>query len=66
MPDSLGVFFFAVPLTVSGAAVLWQRSTRPAEALTRERDRQWARLCLGLAAVEVLMGLSIALGIRLH
>lgn len=66
MPDSLGVFFLAVPLTVAGAAALWQRSTRAAEVLARLRDRQWARLCLGLAAVEVLMGLSIALGIRLH
>jgi hypothetical protein len=66
MTDSLTVFFFAIPLTVAGAAVLWQRSTHAADALARARDRLWARLCLGLAAVETLMGLSVAVGLRLH
>jgi hypothetical protein len=60
------VFFLAVPLTLAGAAVLWQRSTRAAEPLARWRDRLWARLCLALAVVEVVMGLSIALGMPFH
>jgi hypothetical protein len=66
MTDSLGVFFLAVPLTVAGAAVLWQRSTHAAEPSARWRDRLWARLCLGLAVVEVVMGLSIAIGMPFH
>jgi hypothetical protein len=66
MTDSLGVFFLAVPLTVAGAAVLWQRSTRAAEASARWRDRLSARLCLALAVFEVVMGLSIALGMPFH
>jgi hypothetical protein len=66
MTDELSVFFLAVPLTLAGAAVLWQRSTRVAEPIARWRDRLWARLCLALAVVEVVMGLSIALGMPFH
>ncbi len=66
MIDSLSVFLFAVPLTIAGAAALWARSRRAAEAVARARDRLWARLCLGLAAIEALMGLSVAMGLRLH
>jgi ABC-type Fe3+ transport system permease subunit len=66
MADSLGVFFLAVPLTVVGAAVLWQRSTRAAEPSARWRDRLWARLFFGLAVAEAVMGLSIALGMPFH
>jgi hypothetical protein len=66
MTDSLSVFFFAIPLTVVGAAALWQRSTHVADAFARARDRRWARLCLGIAAVETLMGLSVAMGLRLY
>ena len=66
MTDSLGVFFFAIVVTIAGAAALWARSTRAAETLARARDRLWARLFLGLAAVETLMGLSVAVGLRLH
>ena len=66
MPDSLSVFFLAVPVTIAGAAALWQRSRRAVESFARDRDRQWARLFLGVAAVELLMAVSIALGIGLH
>jgi hypothetical protein len=66
MTDSLSVFFFVIPVTIGGAAALWARSTRAAESNARARDRLWARLCLGLAAIEALMGLSVAMGVRLH
>ena len=64
--DPMGVFFLAIPLTVSGAAALWRRSTHATETLARSRDRLWARLSLGLAALELLMALSVAIGLRLH
>jgi len=56
----------AAVLTLLVGTVIWVRYKRQDKAELRDRARNLLVICLGLAALEASMGLSMALGIRLH